>query len=197
MIKNLLRPLFFGILGAIAAIVLQNSYPAISQSVSPPEKLKLGFAIDKMDTSVSPSKDFYRFAAGKWVDAAVIPADKVRVSSLYQLNDEVVAKQVQAILEQSATQSTKAPKNSPLQQVGDFYASGLDVTRLEKLGVTPLKPMVDRIQAIDSPQALAKQLAQVPLSLLLTTAVGAVKKITRSILSTSPLAICPWLRINI
>ncbi|PSB26063.1 M13 family metallopeptidase [Stenomitos frigidus] len=139
-------------------------------------KLSLGFSIDKMDTAVSPRQDFYRFAAGKWVDATVIPPDKVRVSSLYQLNDEVVAKQVQAILEQSAVQSIKAPKNSPLQQVGDFYASGMDVKRLEALGVAPLKPLVDRLNAINSPQTLAKQLAQVPLSLLLTAAVGPDKE---------------------
>ena len=33
----------------------------------------LGFAVANMDPSVNPAHDFYRFAAGRWVDQTIIP----------------------------------------------------------------------------------------------------------------------------
>ncbi len=132
----------------------------------------LGFSTSKMDTTADPRKDFYRFAAGKWLDATTIPSNRVKTGSLYLLAGSVVSDQVQAIIQQAAAQSTTAPKGSPLQQVGDFYTAGMDEKRLEALGVSPLKPWVDRLNAIDSPTALAKQLAQIPFSLLVSAQVG-------------------------
>ncbi|MGE5660095.1 MAG: M13 family metallopeptidase [Actinomycetota bacterium] len=52
-----------------------------------------------------------------------------------------------------------ATKGSLLQQVGNFYLSGMDEKRLKALGVSPLKPIFDRIDAIASPEALTKTLA--------------------------------------
>jgi putative endopeptidase len=136
-----------------------NQAEAVAQAAFP-----LGFSVDKMDTSVDPKQDFHRFAAGKWLDNTKIPADKLMVSGLSLLNDRV-SLQLQQITAQAATQSATAPKGSPLQQVGDLYAGGMDVKRLESLGVSPLKPIFDRIAAIDSLPALAKTLPQLQMKL--------------------------------
>ncbi|MBD2773954.1 M13 family metallopeptidase [Iningainema tapete] len=119
----------------------------------------IGFSVSKMDTKVNPKQDFYKFAAGKWLDAAKIPPDLLSVSG-FDLLSKQVSKQIQQVTQQAAAQSAKAPKGSPLQQTGDLYASGMDVKRLESLGVSPLKPVFDRVEAIDSPQALAKTVAE-------------------------------------
>ncbi|MDM9584834.1 M13 family metallopeptidase [Nostoc sp. GT001] len=119
----------------------------------------LGFSVEKMDTSVDPKQDFHRFAVGKWLDNTKLPPDRLGVTGLSLLGEKV-SKQLEQIIKQAAKKSGKAPKGSPLQQVGNFYASGMDVKRLESLGVSPLKPMFDRVEAIDSPQALAKTIAQ-------------------------------------
>lgn len=118
----------------------------------------LGFSVDKMDRAADPRKDFARYAAGKWIDAAVIPGDTVRVSSM-DLLARHVEHQVRAIVTGAAAASATAARGTALQQVGDYYASGMDTARLTSLGVTPIKAELDAI-AVDSPTALAKTLAR-------------------------------------
>ena len=43
------------------------------------------------------------------------------------------------------------PKRTPVdQKIGDFYASCMDEAAIEKLGAAPLKPELDRIDALTS-----------------------------------------------
>jgi predicted metalloendopeptidase len=134
--------------------------PTESQQTPP----RPGFSTGKMDTGADPKRDFYRFAAGSWLDTIEIPKDQLGVSDLYLLAKQV-SHQLQRILEQAAAKSADAPKGSPLQQVGDYYASGMDEEQVKALGVSPLKPALERIEAIDSSPGLAKVLAQFLLTL--------------------------------
>ncbi len=126
-------------------------------------KFPLGFSVSKMDTRVAPGKDFHRFAAGKWLDAAKPTPEFQQVSDGAFLDKQVQA-QLKQILLKASTESTQAKKGSPLQQVGDLYVSGLDEKRLTALGVKPLKPIFDQIDAIASPETLAKTLADLSLT---------------------------------
>ena len=119
----------------------------------------VGFSVDKMDSAADPRRDFARYAAGRWFDAAKIPGDTVRISGFEVLGKQVEY-QLKAILDEAARTSATAAKGSPLQQVGDFFASGMDEKRLIELGVAPLLPELDRIAAVDSPKALAEALAR-------------------------------------
>jgi putative endopeptidase len=49
----------------------------------------LGFSVDKMDRGADPRKDFSRYAAGRWLDAAQIPGDTVRISPIDQMTRRV------------------------------------------------------------------------------------------------------------
>lgn len=118
----------------------------------------LGFSTEKMDTAADPRKDFARYAAGKWIDAAVIPGDTVRVSSMDLLVRQV-ERQIGAILDDAARAGAAAAKGSPLQQVGDYYASGMDEAKLTALGVTPISSEMEAIR-VDSPTAVAGTLAR-------------------------------------
>lgn len=142
-----------------------HSHSSKAEQVSQ-SKFPLGFSVNKIDTTVNPKQDFYRFAAGKWLDSVELTPEFLRVSDAEVLGKEV-SKQLQKILSQAATQSTKASKGSPLQQVGNLYVSGVDEKRLKALGVSPLKPIFDQIDTINSPQTLTKTLAD--LSLILGT----------------------------
>ena len=55
-----------------------------------------------------------------------------------------------------AARAPRPPKGSPRQQVGDFYASGMDEERLTELGVAPLNAEFDRIAAIDGPDGVGR-----------------------------------------
>ena len=139
----------------------------------------LGFSPEKMDRSADPRKDFRRYAAGRWMDAAKVPADSVRISSV-DVQIKVVEAQQLALLEDAARTSVNAPKGTPEQQVGDFYAAGMDEKRLTELGVKPLQPELDRIAAIQDPKSLAEALGHLYLitddQLLLCLQVGSDPK---------------------
>ena len=122
----------------------------------------LGFAVSKMDLSADPRQDFERYAAGRWLDKATLPADLGNLDSIGLLNKQV-ERQVATLLVDAAAASPNAKKGTPLQQVGDFYAAGMDVERLKALGATPLRPEWDRIAKIDGPKSLAEELARLAL----------------------------------
>ena len=104
----------------------------------------LAFDPSKMDTSVDPRQDFARYAAGRWLDVATIPGDSPYISGIVLMTKRV-ERQVNDLLADAASRSRSAAKGTPLQQVGDVYAGGMDVGRLGKLGAAPLMPEWERI----------------------------------------------------
>ena len=55
---------------------------------------RLGFSINNMDASADPRQDFYRFAAGHWLDEAVIPDEDAQVGGFiglfHLLNEQIL-----------------------------------------------------------------------------------------------------------
>ena len=122
----------------------------------------MGFDVSKMDLSADPRQDFRRYAAGKWLDTAAIPGDLGNLDGIGLVKKQV-GNQVAGLLVDAAATSPNARKGTPLQQVGDFYAAGMDVDRLKSLGVSPLQPEWERIAKIDGAKALAEEMARLSL----------------------------------
>lgn len=99
-----------------------------------------------MDTTVRPGDDFFMYANGTWVKNTKIPDDQTGWGSFYTLYEENLKKQ-RTILEEAAGK-TGLSKGSAEQQVGDFYASGMDTAAIEKKGYEPLKPFLAKIDAV-------------------------------------------------
>ena len=133
----------------------------------------LGFSPAKMDATADPRQDFRRYAGGRWLDAAKIPADKLEISGYLVMQAKVEA-QLRELLQEAAKTSAEAMPGSPAQQVGDFYASGMDVARLKALGVQPLVPEFERIAKVQGPAALAEELARLQLMTGSSVILGAV-----------------------
>src|SRR6478672_4481804 len=111
-----------------------------------------GVDISTRDLSVNPGDDFQRYAAGKWLDANEIPADKSQNgvgSELADRNQE----QLRAII-------MVAPNYSEL---GAFYTSYMDEPRLEQLDAAPLKPDLQKVAAIKTKAEFTRYMAH-PLS---------------------------------
>ena len=107
-----------------------------------------GVDLSTRDTSVRPGDDFQRYAAGKWLDANPIPADKSSNSIGSEVNDRN-QERLRSII-------TGAPKDS---QLGALYASYLDEARLEQLDAAPLKADLAEIDAIKSKAEFTQYMA--------------------------------------
>jgi predicted metalloendopeptidase len=152
-----------GLLAAVAGSASAQSNPGASPAAKASALenfgFPYGFSVETMDRKADPRKDFRRYAAGPWLDAAIIPSDTVRISSIDVLAKRVEA-QIGAVLDAAARASPTAAKGSPMQQVGDFYTAGMDERRLTELGAAPIKPEFDRIAAADGRKGLAESLAR-------------------------------------
>src|SRR5580704_19306768 len=82
-----------------------------------------------IDSLIKPGNDFFRFVNGRWYDTAKIADDQTGVGSYSFMN--IPQKQLlQHILDSvSKTQLTPGAID---QKVGDFYASGMDTTTIDK-----------------------------------------------------------------
>jgi putative endopeptidase len=117
-----------------------------------------GFNLSNLDRSVRPCDDFYKFAVGGWVKNNPVPPAYSSWSSFNILadhNQEVL----RGILEQAANRGTAAKRGSNEQKTGDFYASCMDETAIEKAGLTPVQPQLDRIARISSLTDIEKEVA--------------------------------------
>ena len=115
-----------------------------------------GFNPSDMDTTVSPGQNFYEYADGGWIKNNPVPASKSSWSSfniLHEHNIDIL----KGILDSAA--ASNAPKGSVKRKVGDFYISGMDTTKIDEQGMTPVESVLDEINGIDNKTALLKTLA--------------------------------------
>jgi putative endopeptidase len=102
------------------------------------------------DRAVRPQDDLYRFVNGRWLETTVIPPDRVSYGTFAELTDRA-EHDVRRIIE-------RLDGGGAEQQIRDLYASMVNEARVEELGAAPIKEELDRIDAIDSTTALAKQI---------------------------------------
>ena len=112
----------------------------------------LGFSVDHIDRSTDPAQDFYRFAAGRWIDSHPVPADKTRWSAFDELRERNF-RLLRDLLEGAARARSRSSKN-PRRQVGEFFAAAMDAPLRAKLGRRPLRADLRRIGAARSLGAL-------------------------------------------
>lgn len=102
--------------------------------------------ITGIDATKKPGNDFFTYANGIWNDTAQIPASQAGVGSYSFLNYPQRIR-LQGILD--SVSATPQPKGSLEQKVGDFYASGMDTTAINKRGYDPIRPLLARIDALN------------------------------------------------
>jgi putative endopeptidase len=116
-----------------------------------------GISTANMDTSVKPGDDFFSYANGGWVKRTEIPADRGGLGVFSKLSD-LANKRTADIIEEAA--KSNAPASSGPRKIADLYNSYMDEAGIEAKGLTPIKPLLDKIAAIKDQHELARALGE-------------------------------------
>ncbi|HEY8512423.1 MAG TPA: M13 family metallopeptidase [Cyclobacteriaceae bacterium] len=138
---------------AIALLVILVASCSSNQS-----EMKLpdgvGLSISNMDTTVKPSKDFYRFANGGWLDRAEIPADRGSWGSFSELREKTQADVLEVL--KNASDNPEYAEGSDQRKVSDFFDIGMDSLLAERVGVKAVDDFLKQVDAISGKADIQK-----------------------------------------
>lgn len=107
--------------------------------------------VDFMDTTVRPQDDFYNYVNGTWMKTTEIPADKPSWGSFNKLAEDTdinALKILDNLLKEQFEQGSEG------QKIQDLYASYMDLDKRNKEGISPIQPILDKIEAINNLETL-------------------------------------------
>jgi len=129
-----------------------------NQSSAPSSLPKLErFSPDQVDKSLDPCTDFFQYACRKWNVANPIPPDQASWGTFNALAIWNIAA-LHNTLEAAAAASNPGAVE---KQVGDYYSACMDESGINKAGVAPLKPTLDRIAELKNKSQLPEIVAYI------------------------------------
>ncbi len=113
------------------------------------------FDLNAIDKTADPCVDFYQYACGTWMKNNPIPPDKSRWGRFDELAEHNLY-----ILRDILTDIQAPGNHTPVETiVGTYYASCMDETTIEKKGIAPLTPELEKIAAIATKADFIRQVA--------------------------------------
>ena len=109
-----------------------------------------------VDTRIKPGDDFFAYANGAWLEAAVTPSGRDRWTVRDDINERT-RRQVAAILEDARS----ARPGSLARKVADFRSAYLNESAIEEKGIDPIRPTLARIDRLHDHLALTRLLGSV------------------------------------
>jgi putative endopeptidase len=142
---------------AVSVAVLAGAVPVLTQSTPATARYgRFGIDLTSQNASVKPGDDFWAYANGTWDARTQIAADRASAGNSVNLVDEAEAN-VRGILDEMAR--NPAQYGASGKQIGDFYASWMNVEGIEARGTAALAPYLARIAAAKDRSALQELFA--------------------------------------
>jgi putative endopeptidase len=111
-----------------------------------------------VDTTISPSDDFFQFAHGRWFKNNPIPSSESNWGIGKVLQKDIYDKMRK--VSEAAAANTVAPQGSSQQKIGDYWASGMDTAKIEAQGIEPIKAELAAIEGIKNVKDILDVVAQ-------------------------------------
>jgi len=135
------------LLAAITSSMAACNSQSTSEQVATDSTKVPAYDLSSIDSSYKPCDDFDDFANGNWKKNNPIPSTESRWGAFNILDKENKEVRLKGIIAE-ITQQTELKKGTEEQQIADYYKSFLDTATIGKLGITPLQPYLDKINAI-------------------------------------------------
>jgi putative endopeptidase len=137
---------------AVSVGLLACGVPVLTQPAPGTPKFgRFGLDLTSQKQGVKPGDDFWTYANGAWDARTEIAPDRPSAGVALAVVDEAEMN-VRGILDEMG--KNPGQYGAAGRQIGDFYASWMDVEGIEARGTAPLKPYLDRIAAAKDQAAL-------------------------------------------
>jgi len=158
--RRLKRPVLLSL--AASALALAVPLRAEAPAAPSPEEVLTGWGRSGIqqqwnDPAVRPGDDFFRHVNGKWIAAHEIPADRTSFGSFMLLRD-LSETRLRGIVEGLAA-GRPAPGSQEARLVAAWQAF-MDQAAIERAGLAPARPWLDRIGAVKSTADLYAMFAE-------------------------------------
>ncbi len=140
---------------AIGTTLPAQTAGAAAKDTEKPYELLPGLDKRLMDTTADPCVDFFQYSCGNFSKLYPIPNDRPAFGTGTMVA-EYTEHEVHAMLETAAAGGTARTPNE--QKIGDFYAACMDTDAINRKGLKPLQPELDRISALKSKDQLPELL---------------------------------------
>lgn len=126
---------------------------ATSPSRPPPQRYRIDetalppqvrFNASELDPQRSPCQSLGRHVNGRWQDGRALERSRTQQGTFVDLRDRSLV-----IRQQIARQCVQLTDPTPAEKVvADLWSSGMDAARIDSLGLAPLQPALDEIDAL-------------------------------------------------
>ncbi|HUS32537.1 MAG TPA: hypothetical protein VMZ53_28745, partial [Kofleriaceae bacterium] len=132
-----------------------DDLPPVDKPTKPVKNASLkeiGLDPDALDRTVDPCEDFYQFACGGWIKKTEIDADKPLAMRSFIDIEERNYDYLHGLLDKPKS----TPETKPLMdKLTAFYGSCMDTATIDKAGLKPVKPLLDKINKIKDTKTLS------------------------------------------
>ena len=140
-LKFIMPLLFMGILLSFTAC------KEATTEAPPKDQAHHGLHPEFMDTTVSPTEDFFRYCNGTYIATTEIPGDKSSWGVFYELRENNIIK-LHDLLEEAKDATPEAGDIEKL--VGNFYYTAMDTASIEANGLDAIAPQLESIENLSS-----------------------------------------------